>query len=239
MRVPPAAGWALRSRARSSRCTAEQIEVASAIGEGSAVHGAPAARRDRWRKVNETSRARRPARNPDPRSDERCRPARQPEAVSTNQPMTEQDEPITDRDQTEPEVQRYGPAASQPTRADLGPAGLVAAARHTSPQRRRGAALGAAPGHHHRPGDGIVSGALSASAVSNLSAARLPQTGRIGTPTGSNVSQVHIDESSAVITAVARVDARRGRHRATGAAGCSAARTGRAPASSSTRTGGS
>ena len=49
----------------------------------------------------------------------------------------------------------------------------------------------------------MVSGSLSAAAVANL--LRPVPTGSLNEPSGSNVSQVHIDESSAVINAVARV----------------------------------
>jgi len=49
----------------------------------------------------------------------------------------------------------------------------------------------------------IISGSLSAAAVANL--LRPTSTGTLTDPTGTAASQVHIDESSAVITAVARV----------------------------------
>jgi len=48
----------------------------------------------------------------------------------------------------------------------------------------------------------IISGSLSAAAVASL---LRPTGGTLNEPTGTNVSQVHIDESSAVITAVAQV----------------------------------
>jgi 2-alkenal reductase len=51
---------------------------------------------------------------------------------------------------------------------------------------------------------GIVSGSLSAAAVSNLLRDDAGTTPLAQTPTGTNVSQVHIDESSAVINAVAK-----------------------------------
>ncbi len=49
----------------------------------------------------------------------------------------------------------------------------------------------------------IVSGSLSAAAVANL--LRPTSSGSLSEATGSSVSQVHLDESSAVITAVTRV----------------------------------
>jgi len=49
----------------------------------------------------------------------------------------------------------------------------------------------------------IISGSLSAAAVANL--LRPTSSGSLNEPTGSSVSQVHIDESSAVITSVAKV----------------------------------
>ncbi len=49
----------------------------------------------------------------------------------------------------------------------------------------------------------VVSGSLSAAAVANL--LRPTSVGTVTDPTGTNVSQVHLDESSAVIMAVAKV----------------------------------
>jgi len=116
---------------------------------------------------------------------------------------------MTDRDDPAagppiPEVQRFGPPPSQPTRPTWGSA--PAWPRPTPPPppsgERRG--LGVAPVVTIALVTAVVSGSLSAVAVANL----LRPTSGSGTllePTGSSVSQVHLDESSAVITAVARV----------------------------------
>ncbi len=110
---------------------------------------------------------------------------------------------MTDRDPTQPiEVQRYGAAPArdpyqappQPTWATRPPA--------APPSRRSG--LGAAPIVAVAVVAGIVSGGLTAVGVSNLMnnpAGVPPQT----TSQGSTVSDVTIDESSAVISAVAEV----------------------------------
>jgi serine protease Do len=114
--------------------------------------------------------------------------------------MTEHDDP--DAQPSEPEVQRFGPAPSQPTRPTWDtPVWSAASGHHAQPRERRG--LGVVPVMTIALVTAIVSGSLSAAAVSNL---LRPGSGS-GTnqPTGSNVSQVHLDESSAVITAVARV----------------------------------
>ena len=119
--------------------------------------------------------------------------------------MTEHDEPDAQPYQTEPsepEVLRYGPPPSQPTRPTWDtPAWSGASPHGTQPRERR--SLGVVPVMTIALVAAIVSGSLSAVAVSNL--LRSNSSGTLNEPTGSSVSQVHIDESSAVITAVARV----------------------------------
>src|SRR5687767_10004413 len=115
-----------------------------------------------------------------------------------------------DRDPTEPvEVQRYGPVVSR----DPGPStGQVAGAWSTrsshapaSAPPRRG--LSALPVIGLAVLAGILSGALSAVAISNLVREPAVPTGGSITesPTADNVSDVRIDESSAVIAAVEKV----------------------------------
>jgi S1-C subfamily serine protease len=113
--------------------------------------------------------------------------------------MTERDEP--DAQPSQPEVLRYGPPPSQPTRPTWDTPAWSGTAQPPAPRERRG--LGVAPVVTIALVTAIVSGSLSAVAVANL----LRQgTGSVTNgPTGSSVGQVHIDESSAVITAVARV----------------------------------
>jgi S1-C subfamily serine protease len=114
--------------------------------------------------------------------------------------MTEHDDP--DVRPSHPEVLRYGPPPSQPTRPTWDtPAWSGATASRPTQRERRG--LGVVPVITIALVTAIVSGSLSAVAVANL----LRQgTGSVTNgPTGSSVGQVHIDESSAVITAVARV----------------------------------
>ena len=102
----------------------------------------------------------------------------------------------------EPEVLRYGPPPSQPTRPTWDtPAWSSAAPQQTQPRAQR--SLGVVSVMTIALVTAIVSGSLTAAAVSNLM--RRGSTGVTNEPTGSSVSQVHIDESSAVITAVARV----------------------------------
>lgn len=114
--------------------------------------------------------------------------------------MIDQDDP--DAQPSEPEVQRYGPPPSQPTRPTWdNPAWSRASAQQTQPRERR--SLGVVPVMTIALVTAIVSGSLSAAAVANL--LRPSSGGVTNAPTGSSVSQVHIDESSAVITAVARV----------------------------------
>jgi S1-C subfamily serine protease len=113
----------------------------------------------------------------------------------------------TDEDPTEPvEVQRYGPAADRPTsetgwqEASAWSSRAPVATRSVPPRR----ALGAVPIVAIAVVAGILSGGLSAVAVTNL----VPQAadGAVDeTPVANPVSNVRIDESSAVIEAVDRV----------------------------------
>jgi S1-C subfamily serine protease len=104
---------------------------------------------------------------------------------------------------TEPvEVRHWGPAPSQPAPERVASAWStrppIAAARATSSERR-----GWAPGAIVAVAivAGIISGSLSAAAVSSLM--RQPTTAASSqAPVGQNVSNVHIDESSAIINAV-------------------------------------
>jgi S1-C subfamily serine protease len=113
----------------------------------------------------------------------------------------------SDADPTEPvEVRRFGPPASQPARGPDMPAGqpwstrppMAGGVPPTAPRRTLGAggivAVAVVAG--------IVSGSLSAAAVSNLLRDDTGTAGPSQEPLGTNVSQVHIDESSAVINAV-------------------------------------
>lgn len=124
--------------------------------------------------------------------------------------MTQDTRGPIDRDPTEPvEVQRYGPIVSR----DPGPStGQVAGAWSSRPPHapasappRRG--LSAFPVIGLAVVAGILSGALSAVAITNL--VREPATPIGGSitesPTADNVSDVRIDESSAVIAAVEKV----------------------------------
>jgi len=125
--------------------------------------------------------------------------------MTTNDPNR-----LTDRDPTETvEVQRYG----QPSPADARSAGWQAAPAWSSrpphvtaePAPRRG--MGTLPIIAVAVVAGILSGALSAVAVSNMIQERgAPITGDVAaTPDANNVSDVRIDESSAVIEAVDQV----------------------------------
>src|SRR4029079_10521067 len=130
-------------------------------------------------------------------------------------PMTEQDEPESKAEdpkaeQTqpaaaaseEPEALRSGPAPSQPTRPTWDtPAWSGASPQPAQPRAQR--SLGVVSVMTIALVTAIVSGSLTAAAVSNLM--RRNSNGVTNEPTGSSVSQVHIDESSAVITCVARV----------------------------------
>ena len=123
--------------------------------------------------------------------------------------MTHDSNRPIDRDPTEPvEVQRYGPVVSR----DPGPStGQVAGAwssrsaqATTSAPSRRGLSALAVVGLAVVAG--ILSGALSAVAISNLVREPAVPTGSITeSPTADNVSDVRIDESSAVIAAVEKV----------------------------------
>ena len=123
--------------------------------------------------------------------------------------MTHEPNRPVDRDPTEPvEVQRYGPVVSR----DPGPStGQVAGAWNsrsmratTSTPPRRGLSALAVVGLAVVAG--ILSGALSAVAISNLVREPAVPTGSITeSHTADNVSDVRIDESSAVIAAVEKV----------------------------------
>ncbi|MEP6469677.1 MAG: trypsin-like peptidase domain-containing protein [Chloroflexota bacterium] len=115
----------------------------------------------------------------------------------------------SDADPTEPvEVRRFGPPPSQPARAPELPAGQAWSTRPPmagltpSPAPRR--VLGAGSIVAVAVVAGILSGSLSAAAVSNLLRDNSSATASSQTALGTNVSQVHIDESSAVINAVAK-----------------------------------
>jgi serine protease Do len=124
--------------------------------------------------------------------------------------MTHDPNRSTDRDPTQPvEVQRYGAAAPR----DPGPASWQAAGAWSSrpvhaatapPPRRRPAAF---PVIVMAVVAGILSGAFSAVAVANLmrEPASVPAGSNTETPGADNVSDVRIDESSAVIAAVEQV----------------------------------
>jgi serine protease Do len=113
------------------------------------------------------------------------------------------------RDPTEPvEVQRYGPAASR----EPGPSTWQSAGAWSSrpssataaPPPKRG--LSALPIVAVAVIAGIVSGGLSAAAVSNALRQQAAPSGQVDTtPQADNVSDVRIDESSAVIEAVNKV----------------------------------
>jgi S1-C subfamily serine protease len=109
---------------------------------------------------------------------------------------------------TEPvEVQRYGPTAGgrapQPSPWHAAPAWSSRPAAAPSPARRSGMSAMAVVGTAVVAG--IVSGALSAAAVSNALRPATDGDGTVTTPDGTAVSQVRIDESSAVINAVEQV----------------------------------
>jgi serine protease Do len=113
--------------------------------------------------------------------------------------MTERDDSAAQP--SDPEVQRFGPPPSQPTRTTWDTPAWSGASPNAAPRERR--SLGVVPVVTIALVTAIVSGSLSAAAVANL--LRPGSGGVVTEPTGSSVSQVHIDESSAVITAVARV----------------------------------
>ncbi|MGH2428069.1 MAG: S1C family serine protease [Candidatus Limnocylindria bacterium] len=123
--------------------------------------------------------------------------------------MTNDPDGPRDRTPTEPiEVQRYGPVPQRephPHAWQSAPAwsSRPAAAVATEPRRSR---LGALPIILIAVIAGIVSGALSAVAVSNALRPALVEEGATDTiPEGEAVSDVRIEESSAVISAVEQV----------------------------------
>jgi S1-C subfamily serine protease len=110
---------------------------------------------------------------------------------------------MTDRDPTQPiEVQRYGAApVREPYQAPPQPTWASQPPSRPAPRR---SGLGAAPIIAIAVVAGIVSGGLTAVGVSNLMAD--PVSAPVDTTSqGSTVSDVTIDESSAVISAVAKV----------------------------------
>ena len=121
----------------------------------------------------------------------------------SNKPDRPETPDSPDTTPTEPvEVRHWGPAPSQPAPDRVASAWStrppIAAARATSSERR-----GWAPGAIVAVAivAGIISGSLSAAAVSSLM--RQPTTAASSqAPVGQNVSNVHIDESSAIINAV-------------------------------------
>ena len=116
--------------------------------------------------------------------------------------MTDSDERAAQPDPSEqPEVQRYGPPPSQTRPAWDAPTWTPAAPAAGSPGDHRG--LGVGPVVTIALVTAIVSGSLSAAAVANL--IRPSSRSTLTAPTGTAASQVHLDESSAVITAVTRV----------------------------------
>ena len=114
--------------------------------------------------------------------------------------MSDSDDPAAPSEQ--PEVQQYGPPPSQPAPPTWeATAWPKAAPTATAGRERRG--LGVIPVVTIALVTAVISGSLSAAAVANL--LRPTSGGTVTDPTGTNVSQVHLDESSAVITAVAKV----------------------------------
>ncbi|HEX6654979.1 MAG TPA: trypsin-like peptidase domain-containing protein [Candidatus Limnocylindria bacterium] len=119
------------------------------------------------------------------------------EPTNADTPPSNTDPNPTEAIQSEPvEVHRWGPTPSQPAMQPWStrpPMGTSATAE------RRGWAPGAILAVAVVAG--IVSGSLSAAAVSSFMRTPAASVGS-QTPVGSNVSNVHIDESSAVISAV-------------------------------------
>ena len=114
--------------------------------------------------------------------------------------MTDRDDPAAPAEQ--PEVLHYGPSPRQPASpAWDAPVWPKAAPPAPAARDRRG--LGVMPVVTIALVTAVVSGSLSAAAVANL--LRPTSGGTVTDPTGTSVSEVHLDESSAVITAVARV----------------------------------
>jgi serine protease Do len=115
-----------------------------------------------------------------------------------------------DRDKTEPvEVQRYGPPPMRDARRDdwqEAPAWSSRPGPNPEPPRRR-AGLGPVPVIAIAVVAGIVSGSLSAVAVSNLIDDGATTGGQVisETPDADQVSEVRIEESNAVITATTKV----------------------------------
>jgi S1-C subfamily serine protease len=124
--------------------------------------------------------------------------------------MTSESSTSPDRTPTEPvEVQRYGPAPSrEPVRTTWQQApGWTSRPPErplqAAPRRRASGPLAIVAGAVVA---GLLSGALSAAAVANMMRDEAPvPTTAADTPGGSAISDVRIDESSAVITAVERV----------------------------------
>jgi serine protease Do len=113
--------------------------------------------------------------------------------------MTDSDDPSPQPEQ--PEVQRFGPPPSQPTLPAWDAPTRPPALTSTPSRERHG--LGVMPVVTIALVTAVISGSLSAAAVANL--LRPTSGGTVTDPTGTNVSQVHLDESSAVITAVTKV----------------------------------
>lgn len=114
--------------------------------------------------------------------------------------MTDRDDPAAKPEP--PEIQHYGPSPSQPA-APTWEASAWPKATSPSPAVRERRGLGVVPVVTIALVTAVVSGSLSAAAVANL--LRPTSGGTVNGPTGTNVSEVRIDESSAVITAVAKV----------------------------------
>ncbi|MDP9468033.1 MAG: trypsin-like peptidase domain-containing protein [Chloroflexota bacterium] len=113
--------------------------------------------------------------------------------------MTDRDDPAGLHEG--PEVLRYGPPPSQPTRSAIDAPAWSPVPANSAGRERRG--LGVMPVVTIALVTAVVSGSLSAAAVANL--LRPTSSGTLTDPTGTSASEVHLDESSAVITAVARV----------------------------------
>ncbi len=119
--------------------------------------------------------------------------------------MSENSGPTESTDQPgEPvEVQQFGPTPSQqPPTSWSAPPVWPSSPLPAAPPRRESRGLTAGPVVTIALVTAIISGSLSAAAVANL---LRPTGSSLNEPAGTNVSQVHIDESSAVISAVARV----------------------------------
>jgi S1-C subfamily serine protease len=114
--------------------------------------------------------------------------------------MTDRDDPASQPEA--PEVLHYGPPSSQPT-GPVWQAPSWPKADPPAPEQRARHGLGVLQVVTIALITAVVSGSLSAAAVANL---LRPNSGSGPSgSTGTPVSQVHLDESSAVITAVARV----------------------------------